>query len=124
MNFQCLCGCGKTLTGKQRKFYSDACRKRYNRKPESEPVRECAKNEYTVTCTIDLGQFPDMDVSEFKRHLIDDLNNCAQYREIWQGRVINQPGITTTPKLLERLVDTHRAAETIYRSIIEQLLEG
>jgi hypothetical protein len=27
----CLCGCGEVLTGRQTKFFSDACRMRYNR---------------------------------------------------------------------------------------------
>jgi hypothetical protein len=30
----CLCGCGQVLIGKQRKFSSDTCRKRYSRCPQ------------------------------------------------------------------------------------------
>lgn len=35
----CLCGCGQILTGKQRKFASNACRMRYNRKTKANASR-------------------------------------------------------------------------------------
>lgn len=35
----CLCGCGQVLIGKQRKFASNACRMRYNRKTKANASR-------------------------------------------------------------------------------------
>lgn len=62
----CHCGCGELLTGKQRLFYSEACRKKHARKASgfvresSAFVRESSANrpaftnkrEFTITFTV------------------------------------------------------------------------
>lgn len=57
----CQCGCGNHLTGKQRRYYSDACRKRHQRSQQAghSEVRELAENNGPASCKADLDLFPD-----------------------------------------------------------------
>lgn len=93
MRINCACGCGHVLTGKQRSFWSDACRKRYHRKADSEDVRESPENDLPVFWQVDISQFSDKAVSanrEHKLHLVKCLQADLEYQEVWCKRLLAQ----------------------------------
>lgn len=95
MRMNCACGCGQGLTGKQRMFWSDACRKRYHRKADGEGVRERAENGPTVYWQVEIGQFSDKVLSAnggHKLHLVQCLQADLDYQEVWVKRLLNAPG--------------------------------
>jgi len=120
MRLKCLCGCGLSLTGKQRKYRSDACRKRHYRTKNGQlGVRESTKNETTLTCTVDLEQFADIDASDLRRELNEALTGVIEYQGVWVKRVQSQPGYHgPTLNKKERM---HMATRAILIAIRDQI---
>lgn len=96
MNLRCLCGCEGHLTGKQRKFSTDACRKRYSRTGQSsQDVRKLPKKEQTVKWEVDISPFADEVKSGNSGsflHLVECLQADLDYQEVWVKRLLGHPG--------------------------------
>ena len=120
MRLKCLCGCDQSLTGKQRKFRTDACRKRHNRtKSGQQGVRESLKNETTLTCTVDLGPFADIDLSALHRELTEALTGMIDYQGVWVKRCQAQPGYHGPE--LNKKERMHMAAAAVLTAIRDQI---
>lgn len=115
----CACGCGKWLSGKQRKFFSDACRKRHSR---TKDVLESPQHDNTVLWTCDISPFADSLKSangEVRRLIIEDLTSSADYQDVWVKRILAQPG----PKegALTEKMQIHQIAGQLLRSLVDSL---
>lgn len=95
----CECNCGNHLTGKQKRFYSDACRKRHNRRG-LHSVRVSSEIKDTVSCIPILTTFPDGCLSEnSKLHVVEVLSEAAKYEETWVKRILASPECSTPSQL-------------------------
>lgn len=122
----CLCGCENELTGKQRKFSSDACRKRYDRlQSGQETVRELpeiAENGVPEGKTWDLEGFADVDLSALRLELVEALSGAIGYQEVWVKRCLEQPGIMAVKPL--KKMEMHRAAAHVLTKVREMIIHS
>lgn len=136
----CLCGCMTPLAGKQRKYSSEACRKRYERlvnsqpQPENGPIPD-RKPDKLVVPGVNLSglasAFPYEDLREFAGHILA----MADYEHTWQQRTLAEIARTPGPKhvnqplsseyvRLSKMLTSYEKSEQILRWIADQVIEA
>lgn len=139
----CLCGCLTPLTGRQRKYASEACRKRYERFINSQPQAENSSNgsnpdakpDKLTVPGVDLSglasAFPYNDLREFARHILA----MADYEHVWQQRTLAEMERTPGPRhinepmspdyrRLSKILTRYQQSEQILRWIADQVIEA
>lgn len=120
----CLCGCETPLTGKQRKFSSDACRKRYDRQQSGQDtvreLPEIAENCVPDGKTWDLEGFADVDLSALRLELVEVLSGAIGYQEVWVKRCLAQPGVVAVKPL--KKMEMHRAAAHVLTQVRDMII--
>jgi len=122
----CFCGCETPLVGKQRKFSSDACRKRYDRQESGQgsvrELPEIAKNDVPDGKKWDLEGFADVDLSALRIELVEAISGAIGYQEVWVSRCLEQPGVMAVKPL--KKMEMHRAAAHVLTQVRDMIIEG
>jgi len=112
MNGLCI-NCGQTLTGKQRKYCSDRCRKQHSRKADNQG-RELGGNGDPLGFFDQLSDIlSDLDNND-RRDFVQNIGEIAGYQDVWVKRVLAQPKLFP-PNALK----IHKKTEAIFRLITD-----
>jgi hypothetical protein len=112
--------CGEPLSGKQRNYCSDKCRKRKARNADN-PDKKTLDNPETHSPLAFFARLADAvsDLDEGgKLELMRNLSAIAEYQQIWTKRVLAQPNFYP-PKAL----DTYQRTESIFRIVTDYVQE-